>query len=59
MWSRAQALSALAAVRDPQNRPEEAESRLREAIALADATDYTVLQQQLRTRLESFTRTAV
>jgi class 3 adenylate cyclase/tetratricopeptide (TPR) repeat protein len=59
MWSRAQALSALAAVRAAQNRPEEAESRLREAIALADATDYTVLQQQLRTRLESFTRTAV
>jgi tetratricopeptide (TPR) repeat protein len=59
MWSRAHALSALAAVRAAQNRPEEAESRLREAIAIADATDYTVLQQQLRTRLESFTRTAV
>jgi class 3 adenylate cyclase/tetratricopeptide (TPR) repeat protein len=55
-WSRALTLSGLGLVRAAQGREEEAETLLREAVAIGDSTGYHSLRRRLKERLEVFER---
>jgi class 3 adenylate cyclase/tetratricopeptide (TPR) repeat protein len=54
LWSRALTLSVLALVRAEQGRQDEAESLLRDAATIAEATDYVALQRRVQQRLDAF-----